>query len=64
VTTATFLSIDVTGISFGVIMLKQKLHAGRLMAAGMAALAMGAASSADAATATSNLAVTASVSAN
>ncbi|MDB6106074.1 MAG: Sigma-fimbriae tip adhesin [Gammaproteobacteria bacterium] len=45
-------------------MLKQKLNAGRLMAAGMAALAMGTVSSTDAATATSNLAVTASVSAN
>jgi spore coat protein U-like protein len=45
-------------------MLKQKLNAGRLMAAGMAALAMGVVSSTDAATATSNLAVTASVSAN
>jgi spore coat protein U-like protein len=45
-------------------MLKQKLNAGRLMAAGMAALAMGTVSSTDAATATSTLAVTASVSAN
>jgi spore coat protein U-like protein len=45
-------------------MLKQKFYARKLMTAGMAALAMAAVSSTDAATATQNLAVTASVSAN
>jgi spore coat protein U-like protein len=45
-------------------MLKQKLTARKLLAAGTAALTMAAVSSADAATATSNLAVTASVAAN
>jgi spore coat protein U-like protein len=45
-------------------MLKQKFNARRLMAAGTAALAIGAASSTEAATATSNLSVTASVTAN
>ena len=45
-------------------MFKQKLNVRKLMAAGTAALAIGAASSTDAATATSNLSVTASVTAN
>jgi spore coat protein U-like protein len=45
-------------------MLRQKFTARKLMAAGAAAFAIGAASSTDAATATSNLSVTASVTAN
>jgi spore coat protein U domain-containing protein, fimbrial subunit CupE1/2/3/6 len=45
-------------------MVKQKFDARTLLAAGVAALAIGAASSTDAATATSNLSVTASVTAN
>jgi spore coat protein U-like protein len=45
-------------------MFKRKLNARKLMAAGTAVLAISAASSADAVTATSNLSVTASVTAN
>jgi len=49
---------------FGVTMFKRKLNARKLMAAGTAVLAISAASSTDASIATSNLSVTATVTAN